>query len=60
MRVFNNHNANFYYENVVTANAGKASDCILCGACEHVCPQDLTIRKFLKEAAATFEEPKKG
>ena len=60
MRVFNNHNANFYYENVVTANAGKASDCILCGACEHVCPQHLTIRKFLKEAAATFEEPKKG
>ena len=58
--VFNNHNANFYYENVVTANAGKASDCILCGACEHVCPQHLTIRKFLKEAAATFEEPKKG
>ena len=60
MRVFNNHNANFYYQNVVTANAGKASDCILCGACEHVCPQHLTIRKFLKEAAATFEEPKKG
>ena len=44
---------------VHTAGKGKASDCIGCGKCERVCPQHLTIRAYLKEAAAVFEKEEK-
>lgn len=47
-------NSGFYY-GVNTQNGGKASDCIGCGKCEHVCPQHLKIRDYLKEVAAVFE-----
>jgi len=47
-------NSDFYY-NVNTQNNGKASACIKCGKCEHVCPQHLPIRKHLEEVAAVFE-----
>lgn len=43
-----------YYDRL-TYNFGKASDCIMCGKCEKVCPQHLPIRENLKLVAATFE-----
>ena len=54
---FHNWNAGFYYRNVLTDEAhGRASDCIRCGKCEHVCPQHLPIRKLLETVAATFDK----
>ena len=32
--------------------------CIDCGKCESACPQHLTIRKYLKEAAEAFNMDK--
>ncbi len=53
---FNNWNTDFYYNTVLTANGhGKASDCIICGKCEKVCPQHLKIRDLLNKVAKTFE-----
>ncbi len=39
----------------LTAQKGKASDCLGCGKCEAACPQHLEIRGLLKEVAAEFE-----
>ena len=39
----------------VTANAGKASECIQCGQCEGVCPQQLKIIELLSECAKHLE-----
>ena len=36
-------------------NAGKASDCVACGQCEHACPQHLGVIEYLKDCAAQFE-----
>ncbi len=43
-----------YYERLY-ANFGKASDCIKCGKCEHICPQHLPIRDNLELVARQFE-----
>ena len=43
------------YYNQLCEKFGKASDCIECGQCEAMCPQHLTIRKFLKDVANHFE-----
>lgn len=34
---------------------GKASDCVGCGSCEAHCPQKLSIRSLLKQAAEVLE-----
>ncbi len=47
-------NSDFYY-GVHTSKSGKASDCIGCGKCEHVCPQHLPVRDYLKEVSEIFE-----
>ena len=52
---FRDWNADFYYE-VMTRNAGKASDCVQCGQCEAACPQHLPIRQLLQDVAAEFEK----
>ena len=39
----------------LSANHGKASDCIECGMCEGHCPQFLPIRKYLKYVAEILE-----
>ena len=44
-----------YYDRVA-ASFGKASDCIVCGQCERMCPQHLKIIEYLKEVAKTFEK----
>ena len=38
-----------------TQFGGKASDCIECGKCEEVCPQQIKITERLKDAAEKFE-----
>lgn len=37
------------------AAAGKASECIQCGACEDMCPQGIEIIEHLEEAAEQYE-----
>ena len=43
-----------YYGNL-TQTHGKASDCVKCGKCEELCPQHLTIRRFLEDVTAALE-----
>lgn len=43
----------------LTANRGKASDCLQCGACEGSCPQKLNIIESLSNVAKIFEGEKR-
>ena len=54
-RLYNDWNADYYYNVVLTAPGRKASDCVKCGRCEKVCPQHLPIRKLLEDVAKEFE-----
>ena len=58
-KAFNDWNSSFFYKTSITANGrGLASDCVECGNCEAVCPQNLDIRDILKEVAEAFEKKK--
>ena len=39
-----------------TRGAGKAGDCIACGACERACTQNLPIVQLLKDCADAFDD----
>lgn len=40
----------------LTKTFGKASDCIECGQCEHICPQHLPIINHLKDIAIMWDK----
>ena len=52
---FHSWNQDYYYNNILTRDHGKASDCLKCGKCEKICPQHLPIRKLLEQVAGEFE-----
>ncbi len=47
---------NMYYQRF-SMNHARASECLKCGKCEHICPQHIPIRSFLEEFAALYETP---
>ena len=53
---FQNWNTDYYYNNVHTKEGSRASDCIKCGKCEHICPQHLPVRELLTEVAKEFDK----
>ena len=52
-RRFNTEDARGSY-GWATSKGGTPADCIGCGACEEICPQQLPIRELLKEIGARF------
>lgn len=55
-QIYQDWNADYYYNVVHTAPGRKASDCIGCGVCEKACPQHLQIRDLLADVADEFEK----
>lgn len=53
---FHDWDSDYYYHDVRTKNAAKASDCLKCGQCEDICPQHLKIRDLLEDVAKVFEK----
>lgn len=53
-KIYNEDGEKSAYD-AMTKEFGKASDCIVCGACEKICPQHLPIRKYLREIAEKYE-----
>lgn len=54
-KVFDDNEQHKLYNEVYTVENGKASDCIKCGQCEEICPQNLEIRNLLEMVAEEFE-----
>ena len=52
-QLYHDWNAGYYYD-IHTMDGRKASDCVKCGKCEHVCPQHLPIRKLLEDVAKEY------
>ena len=46
---------NFTQYEILTGKFGKAKDCVECGQCESVCPQNLPIMEKLKAVSAHFD-----
>ena len=55
-KVFNEWNQRMYYGMLTSNGHAKASECLQCGQCEGVCPQNLPIISLLQDIAKTFEE----
>ncbi len=55
-QIYQDWNADYYYNDVYTEPGRKASDCIKCGKCEEACPQHLEVRKLLEDVAKEFEK----
>lgn len=64
LNLSNNHGVNdrtflgrykIFYDGYIKNGGEKASECIRCGKCEGKCPQKLSIRKYMWEAARIFE-----
>ncbi|MDA8221635.1 aldo/keto reductase [Desulfosporosinus sp.] len=53
--VTSNLSSQFVYYMNLTANHGKAGDCIGCKQCESACPQHLKITELLKDVSAIFD-----
>ena len=53
-RRFNTEDARGHY-GWMTSKGGKPTDCIECGMCEEICPQQLPIRRLLREIGERFE-----
>ena len=53
--VTSNISSQFVYYMNLTANHGKAGDCIGYKQCESACPQHLKITELLKDVSATFD-----
>lgn len=46
----------FFYNGVIEAGSGRASECIQCGQCESICPQHLEIISLLEEASRLLDK----
>ena len=53
-KVYNDQGLAFFYEDLHQRTGVSAVDCIECGACEGICPQNLEIRALLKKVAEEF------
>ena len=45
-----------FYSGLIDIGKGRASDCIVCGQCEGVCPQHLPIISLMKKAAERLDK----
>lgn len=54
-KLFALYNADGSDYDAAVGDGGKASDCVLCGQCESICPQHLNVTKFLVDVAKKYE-----